>query len=344
MKNSGFLRLTCILVFSFLWTGTYGYNHHKRDSLFDYNHPVHITVAYDFNQFNKTLKETEYTPATISYYLPDSTYVTKNIRIRPRGNSRRDLCQHPPLRIDFSDSLYGYKQFNKWGKMKLVSDCMQSTSFDQYIVKEYLIYQAYEKLTKASFKTYLVNITFTDTGSRKSYESQGFFIEDIDHVAKRMNALEVNVNGLQPNALDTTAFDIMALFQYMIGNTDWYVSNLHNLKLIKINSHRRPHPLPVPYDFDYSGLVNAIYAVPHEGLPIDSIRERYFMGLCRSEKYYNPVFKLFLDKKDDILNIFNNCNQLSDRNKKDVTNYLEGFYKIIENQKTAGKYIYGGCN
>ncbi len=314
------------------------------DSLFDYNHPFDITISYDFNAFNKTRDEKDFTPAKISYYLPDSTYIEKSIRIRPRGISRRDMCEHPPLKIDFSDSLYGVKHFNKWGKMKLVSMCYQAASYDQYIIKEYLIYKAYERLTDVSFRTYLVNVTFIDTGSKKSYKSPGFFLEDIDHLAKRMGGKEVETNGLKPTALDTATFDLMALFQYMIGNTDWYVPALHNLKLISIANKKWPKPVPVPYDFDYSGVVNASYAVPHEGLPIESVRDRYFMGICRAEKYYMPIVKLFREKKDEIYDVFNNCNRLTPSNKKDVSNYLDSFYKIIENDKIVGKYIYGTCN
>ncbi len=313
------------------------------DSLFDYNHPFNITVSYDFNVFNKMKDDKEYMPAKISYFLPDSTYIERSIRIRPRGISRRDMCTHPPLKIEFPDSLYGVKHFNKWGKMKLVSICQQSANYDQYIIKEYLIYKAYEKLTDISFKTYLVNITFIDTGSKKSYTSPGFFLEDIDHLAKRMKGKEIETNGLKPTAFDTATFDLMALFQYMIGNTDWNVSNLHNIKLISIDNKKWPKPIPVPYDFDYSGVVNAMYAV-NEIPGLDNVRDRYYMGICRTEKYYMPVIKLFREKKQEIYDVFTNCNRLNAYNKKDVISYLDSFYDIIKDDKYIGKRIYGNCN
>ena len=314
------------------------------DSLFKYNHPFPITISYDFSAFDKNSAEEVYTPASISYYLPDSSFIERSIRIRPRGHERRDMCLHPPLKIDFSDSLYGINLFDKWKKMKLVSLCMPATSWEQYIIKEYLIYQAYKILTDTSFNTYLVNVTFKDTDSKKSYDGPGFFIEDIDHVAKRIKGKEIETQGLLNTALDTSTFDLMALFQYMIGNTDWALPNLHNLKLIELKDSVRKKPIPVPYDFDYCGLVNAIYAVPREDIPIESIRERYFMGICRTEKYYMPLVNRFIDKKAEIYSLFTNCDSLNNFSKKDAINYLDNFYKIIENTKIVGKYIYGNCN
>ena len=37
---------------------------------------------------------------------------------------------------------------------------------------------------------------------------------------------------------------------------------------------------PVPYDFDYSGLVDAPYAVPPEGIPVENVRQRNYRGYC----------------------------------------------------------------
>ena len=258
----------------------------QLSDLFNYNKPFKITISYDFRELDKDNDELAYIPGKISYNLEDSTWIEKSIRIRPRGNSRRDQCQHPPLRIDFSDSLYGIDLFDHWNKMKLVSVCLQSRNYNDYLIREYLIYKAYEKLTDVCFKTYFLNITFRDIGTgKRSYDSPGFFIEDISDLTKRLNATEINALGIGPSELDTLSFDRMALFQYMIGNTDWYIQNVHNIKLIKLNDFKKVKAIPVPYDFDYAGLVNATYAVPHENIPIHSVRERYFMGVCRKEAH-----------------------------------------------------------
>jgi hypothetical protein len=312
-------------------------------TLFQYNNPFKITITYDFRELSRLRDDSTYIPGWISYFQEDSTLIERSIAIRPRGNSRRDQCQHPPLRIDFNDSLYGVSLFDGWGKMKLVSKCLQAHNFDNYVLREYLIYQAFQKLTNYSFRTYLLNITFLDSSTgKRSYESPGFFIEDIDDLEERLNAVEIESMGLKAGELDTLSFDIVALFQYMIGNTDWYIQNLHNIKLVKFNDHLKPCPVPIPYDFDYAGLVNASYAVPHESLALESVRERHFMGVCRNAKDYTPVFRLFMNKKDEIYGVFTNYNSMSKFDINDISRYLDGFYSILEG-KNPGRTIYGIC-
>ncbi len=312
--------------------------------LFGSNHPLKINITYDFRKLNKIGEDTTYIPGKISYHFGNSGFIERSIKILPRGRFRRDQCQHPPLWINFSDSLYGIGLFDGWGKIKLVSTCLQANQYDDYVVREYLIYKAYEKLTDISFRTYFLNITFIDSSTgKKSYESPGFFIEDIDDLEDRLDAVEVETLGEGPRDLDIMSFDIMAMFQYMIGNTDWYVQNLHNIKLIRFRDQQVPGLAPVPYDFDYAGLVNASYAVPHENLDIKSVRERYYMGVCRSEKYYNPVIKLFLDKKDEIYSIFRDCSALVKYDVKDISGFLDEFYNILEG-KNPGRFIYGACD
>ena len=72
----------------------------------------------------------------------------------------------------------------------------------------------------------------------------------------------------------------MSIFQYMIGNLDWSVLKSHNIALFRREDGTI---IPLPFDFDYSGLVNAEYAVPPKALHLYSIRVRKYRGFCRSE-------------------------------------------------------------
>ena len=49
----------------------------------------------------------------------------------------------------------------------------------------------------------------------------------------------------------------VGIFEYMIGNTDWALSVLHNIKLLELPD---AHRIYVPHDFDYSGFVGTDYA------------------------------------------------------------------------------------
>jgi hypothetical protein len=74
----------------------------------------------------------------------------------------------------------------------------------------------------------------------------------------------------------------VALFEFMIGNTDWFIQNRHNLEFVVVPGHNLL--VPIPYDFDYSGLVNAPYAVHHTSLELPSVEIRYYQGWCYSEE------------------------------------------------------------
>ena len=64
----------------------------------------------------------------------------------------------------------------------------------------------------------------------------------------------------------------MSVFQYMVGNTDWSMVRFHN---VEVSRTPRGVYVPVPYDFDWTGLVSTRYARPNEGLGIRSVRQRF---------------------------------------------------------------------
>jgi hypothetical protein len=355
--ESGFSNrhsITILMIFNvnfFIWisgvlisVGLKAQNTELPDRQFENNVPFHINISYNFSDLDKLKEESEFIPGKISYYLPDSVFIQKSIKIGVRGKSRREQCLHPPLRIDFSDTLFGVSLFENAGRLKLVSECQSAGKYENYINREYLIYKIYEKFTDICFRTWLVSITFIDGGNNKRYyNSPGFFIEDIDDLAKRLNAVEVKMMGLKPENLDTLNFDRMALFQYMIGNTDWHVQNLHNIRLIKLNDFNKQLAIPIPYDFDYAGLVNASYAVPGLNLPITNVRDRYYLGLCRRNEQNTAQLKIFYEKKDEIYNVISGFGSLNNFDRNDITKFIDGFYKIIENEKSAGRNIFSNC-
>jgi hypothetical protein len=142
---------------------------------------------------------------------------------------------------------------------------------------------------------------------------------------------------------DYELFHLMAVFQFMIGNTDWAVPALHNIKLFKILSITKEYPVAVPYDFDYSGMVNAYYAIPEEKLGIKSVRERIYRGYCIPEEDYIPVFQKFNEHKDQLYNLVSSNNLLNHKNKEEMTAYLDEFFHILENQRLRETLIIRSC-
>lgn len=121
----------------------------------------------------------------------------------------------------------------------------------------------------------------------------------------------------------------------MIGNTDWSVPNQHNVKVFTMPRSANPSlGLVIPYDFDYSGMVNANYAVPAEGLRISSVRERVYLGVCREPEYYTSAIREFADKKEAFYKVIRDFKYLDERTKKDMIKYLDEFYSGFNKQNT----------
>lgn len=79
---------------------------------------------------------------------------------------------------------------------------------------------------------------------------------------------------LSPKAVEPNFYDQMCLFQFMIGNTDWYAYINHNMKVLAAKVFTVP--VLIPYDFDYSGIVHTDYATPNNNYPLQHIKERFF--------------------------------------------------------------------
>ena len=122
----------------------------------------------------------------------------------------------------------------------------------------------------------------------------------------------------------------VAIFEYMIGNTDWSVPANHNIKIVHTDSDSMSKPYVVPYDFDFSGLVNTNYSVPDERLPITDVKQRVYRGFLRSESEINKVLDVFKKQKDSIYAIVNNCNLLWPASKKNMLGYLDEFFDTIK--------------
>lgn len=303
---------------------------------------LNITIKTNLKKLIKLKTEEEYQESTLTY-TQDGQEVNWTVEVRARGNLRQRVCYLPPLKIKFPKEEVVAKGWKSFRNLKMVSFCKTSASFQDLVLKEYYIYKMYNELTDNSFKVQLINVNFIDSeGKMKPLESFGFFIEPDKELAERLNCRLVDVKRGSPTRLQAEAFDLFTVFQFMIGNTDWSVYNMHNLKQIYSEDHQ--YPIPVPYDFDHSGLVNAPYAVPHESMPIESVRERLFMGNCREAGKYDAVFELFKSKKETFFELLENDTMLSNGSKKLALRYLTDFYTILDNPKKTKKLIVDDCD
>jgi len=297
---------------------------------------LEMTLVADFRKLiNEKLRKdykTNFLPATIICLFTDSLKVTQDIAIRARGEFRRGECYMPPIMVSFKSPKKGV--LNSLGRLKLVWPCGSNKYDEQLLLKEYLVYKIYNLLTEKSFGVRLVKMRYQDINDKlKSQSRYSFFIEDVDEMAKRNNCVEIESKVFHTQSTAREQTTLLALFQYMVGNIDWAVPVYKNLKLMHNISDTFSVPIIVPYDFDYCGLVNASYAVPPPELSIISVRQRVYRGFPRSMKEVQSALQVFRCQRQRIDSLVMNFELLTPDNRKDMSNYLNSFFKQIEKEK-----------
>jgi len=125
---------------------------------------------------------------------------------------------------------------------------------------------------------------------------------------------------------------LVAVFSYLIGNTDWSVWGRHNIAIFSAKAE--PHTLfaGLPYDFDYSGAVGAPYAIPPQTLPIHSVREGLYRGYCQPDSILFKVFARFRAAEDSIYAAVRAVPDLSEKDVRGLLDYFDDFYRAIDNR------------
>jgi hypothetical protein len=306
----------------------------KRVRFFEEDKLLQMDLLTDLKKLVADKKVETYQPATVTLHFPDSSVITEPIRLSARGEFRRTECFVPSIKLDFKNTTS--PKLTPLGNLKLVGGCGTHSTDERLVLKEFLIYKIYNLLTDKSFRVRLLRINYSDSREKiKSYSQYGFLIEDVDQMAKRNKCHEVEKIVFITERTDRQQMTLVAIFQYMIGNTDWSVPNYHNIKLMRPVTDSFSLPFTIPYDFDFAGLVDASYATPKEELGIKSVTERLYRGFPRTMEELQTTLDIFREKKEAIKNLVMNFELLTLRYRKEMMDYLEGFYKTIENKNTV---------
>lgn len=295
---------------------------------------LNITLRGDFNTILDDVgNDRREHLAYLEYYDGTDTLVF-NIKIETRGNFRRnaDNCSFPPLKLNFKKKQVAGTLFEGLDKVKLVTHCKpKSGAYQQYVLGEYLVYRVLNLLTDTSFRVRPFNIQYLDEPSgKKTQESFAFFIEPDDALEERLNLDESKQKYFLQDSTQYRHISRIAMFQYFVGNTDWAVSTLHNIKLFTPENSSRP--FAIPYDFDWCGVINTVYSKPLPRFELESVSDRLFRGYCRTREELEIQFAFFRSKKVEIYQLYENFEPLRKRQRKDAIRYYNEFYKIIDSE------------
>jgi len=321
------------------------------DPLFDSRDPLEVRITGPLRTLSRDRdEEPEERPGEFAYRTADGTWLTFAVGLEPRGKSRRDreVCQFPPLRVDFRRRDVGGSLLDGQNKLKLVTHCRRSSRHDEYVFKEYLAYRLLATVTEAAFRVRPLDIEYVDTDRNGRAEQRfGFFIEDVDRLADRLGLEHVEPGRIAPAELAAEHTSLMALFQYMVGNTDFSFiappeddTCCHNVKLLQDADGRF---WPMPYDFDISGFVDPPYAIVDGQLPIRDVRHRLFRGFCWEPAVMLGAVSRFQQARAGMFDVMDRETALDDRDRGRARRYLESFFAVLDAPDEFADEVMGEC-
>jgi hypothetical protein len=315
--------------------------------LFASDEPIRITIRGPIGAIARAAEDSaEPRDGALSLAGTSETYP---IRLSARGLTRRlkQTCSFPPLRVEFVQKPAATSLFAGQGRLKLVTHCQNQESFQQHLLLEYSAYRIFNLISPSSFRARIATIDYVEPSGKVSTTRWGFFIEDLDDAARRNGMTQARVGErILSSQLEPRQAARVALFEYMIGNLDWSMRAgpkgeecCHNSRLI---AGKGPLLVSIPYDFDYSGLVDAPYAVPPDGIPVRSVRTRYYQGYCRFNSEVVAAAAEFRAKRPAIEAMFAQL-PLTARPRAKALAYLADFYDQIATDESLNAKVLTKC-
>jgi hypothetical protein len=341
------ISLSAFLAFS---AGSRAQDGDASQPLFDSHAMMDVRIEAPLSTLLKDRPEDEYLDGAFFYTEADGSEQRLDLKLQTRGRYRRQksTCNFPPVRLNFRKEQVRETLFANQDKLKLVTHCQtRRDRYEQLVLREYLAYRILMALTDYSFQARLMRISWVDTEGDDTLERFGFVIEDDDNIGGRVRLEKVSSPGLNYTDLDPAHTNLVNLFEFMIGNTDFSLIRgpadddcCHNS--VPFSDGNTMYS--IPYDLDFSGLVNAPYAEPNPRFKIRSVRTRVYRGRCSNNDLLPATIARFKDTKDEIYAVVDELTGLDSRNRKQVIDYLDEFYEVISDDRKVAREITRDCS
>ena len=314
--------------------------------LFSSDSLLELTLWLDLEEIRGDLGEDpSYHDATLAYKDPENqAEVLMYIQVRARGSFRKnpENCDFPPLKIKFDNSDNKRSILSTIREVKLVTHCQSGErEFEQYVLQEYLIYKGYNLFTNFSFRVRLIRLTYVDiSAGNDSLTRFAFMIEDAGEMAERNLGEILELKSVTGDKLDQHQYALMSLYNYMILNTDYSVPIMHNVELVSID-HFKP-PIPVPYDFDWSGIIDIPYDSPFADRETRYTAHRY-KGPCLKMRELEELFIYMEDRNRSLYMLYHEFPYLNEEMKSRCLQELNMFYITIGNKELVRQEFIKNC-
>jgi hypothetical protein len=313
-------------------------------TFFDTLTPLNVTITVNLKQLQGDKGDSvPWRNATFAFSGSDGVARTIPMKMRTRGIWRLKKCEYPPIRLNFAKAAIKGTELEGLDKPKLVSFCRDAGLHEQYIVEEFQLYRVYNQLTPNSHKVRLIRLTYVDSASGKMAAKRfAFIVEEPEALAERLGGKMIKDKGAHADDMDDYSMALFGLFQFMIGNTDFSVTALHNAELLTLPTGLL---IPVAYDFDFSGAINTTYASPEPRLRLDAVRTRRYRGYCVPAQEIEAAVAQFNAKKDAIFALYDDPigKMIQSGRRSAVLEYLREFYQLINDRGSLRAYAMDGC-
>lgn len=281
-----------------------------------------VQLELNLDSLVQNRKSAQYVPATITDQFGGSFPA----KVRTRGKFRRKNCEIPPIKIKFGNSNLEAVQMDTLNEIKLVLPCSGKHAAEELIVREYVAYRMFESLSPAYARARLISLQLKDTEKKRPQKMLAMLVEHEEEVTKRLCSSAIQEWGMKPERMDQQQVALMAMFQFMIGNTDWDISACRNVLLMQSDTAAKV--LAIPFDFDFSGLVNAPYATPSSTSGLHTVQDRFLMAEGLDPVALQQARKTLLNSRG-VLYQWLDCEHLSKSSAKEMRAFLDTFFDTL---------------
>ena len=310
----------------------------EPSTIFDelsYDEVVDLSIEVDLEALCANYRDDTKHKAVLTFDDKSGEQQFWPIKLQLRGKFRRMHCAEiPPLKLYFDKEDLKLGGFAEYNDFKIVNYCLaDKEAARELLLKEYMAYKIYNELATESFRVQLLRITYRDIKSGRKTKQLAIMIEDTGLLKKRINAHKFQKPEIyQQSMFDMEQVQTMALFQYMIGNTDWQLNLEKNIKILEQDRYY----IVVPYDFDFSGLVNPPYGIPNSKFNRASLLDRVYLGFKDTTHEMEVVIDQFRTKQPAIYELIKSNKQLRAISKKEMLGYLDTFYDGLSIETVTG--------
>jgi hypothetical protein len=130
----------------------------KYLTLFEKDDILEVSLEFDLAKFLKKPDRNQSFEGVMTIPVSETDTLNRKVTIKYRGESRYERCSFPQMRVTFKKPVYEVSDSGRIKKIKLVNQCNRGSSFEEFVIRECLVYKMYNVLTDTSYRVRLIDL------------------------------------------------------------------------------------------------------------------------------------------------------------------------------------------